>query len=384
MGNAGPISNYVGGAPEFHCLGEGAESPSRGVGDLLPSRQWLARSRLARARSWGERSSAMVRFGRRGLFLSLICLVVSTGPMPAQPSTARTPWETNLYGSWTRAVKEDRPLVVYFCMSSCRYCEMIEREVFASPPFASLSGRAILVRVEEGKDDEHRNVAKMMKSLEIDRFPITVVLDAKKDQIEEVTRIVGYHPADKFIKGIADGLAKWEKSRKDSKPAPVAVSEPKKFIDSNVTRASETSTSAACSLADAAVAKALKDMNYNFRTEELPGGKGCNHIISLEQDGKPVSVYVAHLYGRTVWLGVPLVRVEENRATVPVLLRILEESWNVFPAQFNYDRASRQLFLSKPLDQQEMLNAEQFRTQLHHLMFLVKQKESLWSGLGTR
>jgi thioredoxin-related protein len=323
----------------------------------------------------------MIHWKSRALLAGLLvasATVFLTGAQP-QPSIS---WETNLYGSWTRAVKEDRPLVVYFMMGSCRYCEQLDREVFTSPSFAALAGRAIFVKVEEGKDDEHKNVAKMMKSLDVDRFPILVVLDAQKEQIEEVTRVVGYHATDKYVKAVADALGKWEKSRPAGAVPAQQTTEVKPIIDSNVTRASAPAVLGSCSLANVAVAEALKKMGYSCRTEDLPEGRGCNHILRVQQDGRAVSVYVSHIFGRTVWLGVPLVRVEPERATAPALLRVLEENWSIFPAQFNYDRNTRQLFLSKALDQEEVLTPERFQSELNHLLFLMKREQGLWSSLG--
>lgn len=326
----------------------------------------------------------MIRPTHLALVLALLTSALG-GPSAFAQVSPRIPWETNLYSSWGRAVKEDRPLVAYFHMAGCKYCEQLDKEVLTGPAVGTLAGRAIFVRVDQGKDDEHKNVSRMMTSLEIDRFPVVVLLDARKDQIEEIARLVGYQPADKVVKSLSEGLVKWEKSRKDSKPAYLPeVTDVKKHFDANVLRVSEPAVIGSCSLANVAVAEALRKMGYVFKTEEIPGGKGCNHIVTVQQEGRATSVYVSHVFGRTIWLGIPLVRVETEKATGPNLLRVLEENWSLFPAQFNYDRGSRQLFLSKPLDQQEMLTPERFKAELDQLLALMKQKQGLWSSLGGR
>jgi hypothetical protein len=180
---------------------------------------------------------------------------------------------------------------------------------------------------------------------------------------------------------LADELDKWQKLRKDVKPVVTELPDPKKPIDAGVKKGPEPTSMGACSVANAAVAKALRDMGYNFKTEDFAGGVGCQHILTVEQDGKPVTVQVSHLFGKTIWVGIPVARIDEKKAASPTLLRLLEENYNTFPSMFMYDKSSRKLFLSRPVDQQDMLTPERFRSELNGLLDTAKRKQALLTDL---
>jgi hypothetical protein len=48
-------------------------------------------------------------------------------------------------------------------------------------------------------DDEKGNNRKLMADLQVDRFPTLLLLEVRSNEIKELTRIVGFFPADQII-----------------------------------------------------------------------------------------------------------------------------------------------------------------------------------------
>jgi thioredoxin-related protein len=114
-----------------------------------------------------------------------------------------------LFNAYQRAVAENKPLVVEFSQDNCNHCEKLNKETFRSDEMKELSDKAIWVRVDPTKDeDQHGNVTELAKELGVDRYPTTVVLDAKADSMRELGRIVGYFPGKQFSENMKQILPK--------------------------------------------------------------------------------------------------------------------------------------------------------------------------------
>lgn len=323
----------------------------------------------------------MIRRTRWLLLMGFVYLLTA-GQGPAQQGPAASVgWETDLVVAWTKAVRERKPLVVYFYMVGCVYCEKLDKDVIAGKPLAAYAGRAVFARVDQAKDDKSKNVSKMLTSLGIERFPVVAVLDAQADVIKEVGRVTGYFPGEQFMKQFTGFMATWEKDHKKAvkapQPPPAVAKVPKAGPAPGAG-----SPVGACSVTDAAIGEALRAMGYTPRRIDLAGATGCKHVITVSRDGQSVEVHVGHLFGRLVWLAVPVARLASENVPGPALLKLLEENWQHFPTHFNYSKTGRQVYLSRPLDQQDALVAERFNAELDKLLGVLKSTRPLWADLG--
>ena len=114
-----------------------------------------------------------------------------------QPVTVQ--WSRHIYNSYKLAASQRKPLVVYFYQPDCTYCQKLEREALSSQLFTAFADKAVFVALNPEKDEDDKgNVTQLCKSLEINRYPILVVLDIGIDRLVERGRIVGYYDTDSY------------------------------------------------------------------------------------------------------------------------------------------------------------------------------------------
>lgn len=274
-------------------------------------------------------------------------------------------------------------MVVYFYMVGCVHCEKLDRDVIQSKALAAYTNRAVFARIDHAKDDKAKNVSKMLTSLGIDRFPVVTVLDAQTSLISEVGRVTGYFPYEAFMKQFSGFMATWEKDHKKTAKVPV----PPKAVAKVPAAGAATSAGSpvgACSVTDAAIGDSLRRMGHTPQRIDLTGGTGCKHVIRVTRDGQTIEVHVGHLFGRLVWLAVPVARLASDDVPGPALLKLLEENWQHFPTHFNYSKTGRQVYLSRPIDQLDALAPNRFNAELDKLLGVVKSTRPLWADLGKK
>ena len=136
-----------------------------------------------------------------------LALVLSASVVRAEePKTKGLPWQTGLYQGFQQACREKKLLVVYFmqeqcesCKGRCKHCAAMDVSL-RSERLAFLEDRGVFVWQDCNKDDNHQNVAHVIKDLGIDRLPTVVVIDVSDRELPvEVGRIQGYFPAEKVV-----------------------------------------------------------------------------------------------------------------------------------------------------------------------------------------
>jgi hypothetical protein len=110
----------------------------------------------------------------------------------------RIQWQSNLYGAYLQALKEGKPLVIYFYVNGGNYCGKLEREVLSSYRVNALADRAIYARADADQDDTFKNVAILKKSLDLKDYPAIVVFDVSREYLKERGRVRGFHELSSF------------------------------------------------------------------------------------------------------------------------------------------------------------------------------------------
>jgi thioredoxin-related protein len=108
--------------------------------------------------------------------------------------------------AYNRAMKENKPLVVYLTKPSCPWCRRLEKEVLSSEQFNALADQAIFSKADPRED---KTAGRIANSLEIEGYPTVSVLRATKESLEEAGRVAGYFPLDDFMARIEHHLRAW-------------------------------------------------------------------------------------------------------------------------------------------------------------------------------
>jgi len=143
----------------------------------------------------------------------LIFALLTVGAGAVHASGQAIYWETNVYSAYREAVAFHKPLVVYFHEDNCQWCSRLDSELNLPVTGASIANAAVFVRVDPAHDDDANNVYKLVKQLDIKRYPTVVVLDVAPAAITERGRVNGYFPRDEFMRQ----LTRWVLSGSGSK-----------------------------------------------------------------------------------------------------------------------------------------------------------------------
>jgi thioredoxin-related protein len=288
-------------------------------------------------------------------------------------------WEDDVYFAWQRAHKENKPLVVLYYSSTCPHCQRLFREVLTKEKFGALDSRAVFYRADVTQDLD-ANVTKLQDDLKVTSVPTIFVLDARPEAIDEVGRSVGFVPEDEFILKFTSLLDDWQtKHKAGARKQPPAKGEgPHVKADEN-----PPSPSGPCTLTNEAIGKALTKIGFQPKRIDLSGGRGCMHHVTVTQQGRDYDVVVANVPGRGVWIGVPLVKLDANKADGSSLLKLLEANTGLFPGQFHYVTGEERLYLSHPLDEREVTPTPRFREIIESVVKLAEERKNLWVGMGT-
>ena len=126
--------------------------------------------------------------------------------LAAEEQPQRIAWEVKVFQGFSRACEKKKPLVVYFrldycenCKGPCKHCEPVD-VILKGKDAAALADKAVWVWQSHGQDDDKGNVAKLMKELKIERFPVLVVLEADATALKERGRIVGSRKPEEYLR----------------------------------------------------------------------------------------------------------------------------------------------------------------------------------------
>lgn len=133
----------------------------------------------------------------------LLCVAAAGAAEPAKP---KIEWKTNLWDAYTLAVKEKKPLVVYFYADGCEWCDKMG-DTLADDSVQKFADRAVFVRVNGDKDEDVKgNVGKLMTQLGVERYPTVAVVQPFPDKLVDLGRVRGYFPAEKFAPRLEQAL----------------------------------------------------------------------------------------------------------------------------------------------------------------------------------
>jgi thioredoxin-related protein len=108
-------------------------------------------------------------------------------------------WSPTVFHGFARAVTAHKRLIVMFEEKSCTWCTRLEGAILSDPRFIQMQGRVVFAVADLSADDEKANNKKMFNDLKVERYPTLVLLDASVNNLQELTRLVGYHPADHIL-----------------------------------------------------------------------------------------------------------------------------------------------------------------------------------------
>jgi thioredoxin-related protein len=139
-------------------------------------------------------------------WMVVLALSLSLGSLRA----AEIQWGKNLFQAYEQARYEGKPLVVhierYENGERPPYCKKMEQETLRSEELGCYAKHAVYVRVDF--NSQERSDKQLVDSLKIDTLPVVCILDAQKEQIQEVTRFSGYYTRDEFLADFPQGLVK--------------------------------------------------------------------------------------------------------------------------------------------------------------------------------
>ena len=160
----------------------------------------------------GATSISILAMGLFGLLL-----VVSSGacadelnpPSQNTPTKAVAPqWSSDWEAGWKRAVKENKPLVLFFKTQGCAYCQRMRKSTYADPQVIEQldhSFVAVTLSAEQAK--------KLARRMRIRLFPTTVVI-APENRI--VAKLEGFASAEELRIELDSALLRTRTVRKNA------------------------------------------------------------------------------------------------------------------------------------------------------------------------
>ncbi len=113
-----------------------------------------------------------------------------------EPADKKIEWHKDVFKAYDQAVLERKPLIVKFETDWCDYCKDLNDKVLTDTRFLNLADKAVFVAANPEKD---KVAADLGKQLGVDGYPTVVVMEARPELLQEVGRVVGLLPADKFM-----------------------------------------------------------------------------------------------------------------------------------------------------------------------------------------
>lgn len=100
--------------------------------------------------------------------------------------TGYTVWSTHYLSAVQQAQRENKALLLLFTGTGwCKYCNMLEKEVFSQPEFSRLSSHLVFVKIEHPIPQAHLSPEEAQQNRELERqygvkeYPTVIVVDAQ-------------------------------------------------------------------------------------------------------------------------------------------------------------------------------------------------------------
>lgn len=100
--------------------------------------------------------------------------------------TGYTVWSTHYLSALQQAQRENKALLLLFTGTGwCKYCNMLEKEVFSQPEFSRLSSYCVFVKIEHPIPQAHLSPEEAQQNRDLERqyhvkeYPTVIVVDAQ-------------------------------------------------------------------------------------------------------------------------------------------------------------------------------------------------------------
>jgi len=114
---------------------------------------------------------------------------------------SKVKWLYDYDQALVRARYENKPILVYFYTDWCGWCKKLDAETYGNETVAALLNESFIsLKVDA---EEHVDLA---EEYDVVGYPTIVFLSPDG---EEIGRIVGYEPPDKFLQDVKNLLTQW-------------------------------------------------------------------------------------------------------------------------------------------------------------------------------
>jgi thioredoxin-like negative regulator of GroEL len=128
----------------------------------------------------------------------ILCAVFGLAAPAASPEIV---WLHSLSEAVKQASAEGKLIIVDLVADWCGWCRLMEKETWAQPAVAELSGKHVFLKLDIDKDADGTGLARRFK---VSGLPMLLLLTAKGDEFE---RLQGFLPAQEFLEKLKAALA---------------------------------------------------------------------------------------------------------------------------------------------------------------------------------
>jgi uncharacterized protein YyaL (SSP411 family) len=140
---------------------------------------------------------SMMRPRQALLLLALLC-AIDRGV--AADGVEEMRWTSEAKKAFATAVKEKRPLLVYFTLPECHWCVVMKTKTFDDPQVIQEVNKSFIALSPKGDDADQ-----LAEALEVDTYPTTLIISHDK---KVLARMPGYVPPATFLQRLAEATPK--------------------------------------------------------------------------------------------------------------------------------------------------------------------------------
>jgi thiol:disulfide interchange protein len=147
-----------------------------------------------------KESTAFSTFLLLFFLLSSISLSCSNSSRTSFSSSA-IKWETDYQTALQKAAQSNKPIVVDLYTVWCHWCKKLDEDVWSDNDIVAFSKGQVYLKLNAEESEDGRRLAEKFK---VRGYPTVVILNNKG---EEINKIIGYMPADKYLKELKNVLS---------------------------------------------------------------------------------------------------------------------------------------------------------------------------------
>jgi len=136
------------------------------------------------------------------IFLLLGFLYLSCSKSSQTYSTSSgIEWETDYQTALQKASQSSKPIVLDLYTDWCHWCKRLDEDVWADSDMVAFSEGQVYLKLDAENSDDGR---RLVEKLKVRGYPTVVILNHRG---EEINKIVGYLPADKYLQKLKNVLS---------------------------------------------------------------------------------------------------------------------------------------------------------------------------------